>query len=369
MAIALQQVAELTPDPMVHRAYMRGEERLREEVARVKRIPYATAGGFMLRSVVTIATLAILLSAVGSASAQTKGECQTSRIFDEPVHTDSFPMTPVWGVGLDVIGSATDVQTPKVVRTVGRPEEAGNPSNFYIANDNTKRLHVWVCTRTNVGFSTEFDLLPGSFYETSLAAGLYAVTVSTARSTVGLTAGDGQSAIWFGVLVDCAPTCYTYTRHIGVGTFAYQEEVWAYKRFKFFIQGRDDRKYQPTAAISGPPTGALAPSDNTIQQEIGKIRNGRNAPMPPAQAAAANLGGQTGILLENGTTYTLTVFVSGPMSQRIQLAPGGSKTLTLSPGNYEVAASVSGPGVVPFYGKETLSANTQYTERFYIQGR
>ncbi len=53
----------------------------------------------------------------------------------------------------------------------------------------------------------------------------------------------------------------------------------------------------------------------------------------------------------------------------MQLAPGGSQTLGLSPGNYELAASVSCPNVIPFYGRETLGANTQYSENFYIASR
>ncbi len=47
--------------------------------------------------------------------------------------------------------------------------------------------------------------------------------------------------------------------------------------------------------------------------------------MPPAQAAPANLGGRTRMIVENGTSYTLSVFLSGPMSQKIQITGTDSK--------------------------------------------
>jgi hypothetical protein len=111
-----------------------------------------------------------------------------------------------------------------------------------------------------------------------------------------------------------------------------------------------------------------APDD--IQDEVAKIRQASPAPLPPPQATAAALGGQSAMVIENGTTYQLTVLLlAGPKSQRIQLAPGHSQTVSLAPGNYEVAASVSSSSVTPFYGKEVFNADTQYSERFYIVSR
>jgi hypothetical protein len=111
-----------------------------------------------------------------------------------------------------------------------------------------------------------------------------------------------------------------------------------------------------------------APDD--IQDEVAKIRQASPAPLPPPQATAAALGGQSAMVIENGTTYQLTVLLlAGPKSQRIQLAPGHSQTVSFAPGNYEVAASVSSSSVTPFYGKEVFNADTQYSERFYIVSR
>ncbi len=53
----------------------------------------------------------------------------------------------------------------------------------------------------------------------------------------------------------------------------------------------------------------------------------------------------------------------------MEIGAGSSQSLRVSPGNYEVAASVSCPNVIPFYGTVNLGANTRYAERFYISGR
>jgi len=116
------------------------------------------------------------------------------------------------------------------------------------------------------------------------------------------------------------------------------------------------------------PTEPQAES-NEIRQQIDRIRNGPHEALPPAQAAASSLGGQTGMSVTNRTSCTLSVFVSGPANKSMQLPPGGSQSIGLVPGNYELAASVSCPNVIPFYGTQTLAANTQYSENFYIANK
>jgi hypothetical protein len=109
-----------------------------------------------------------------------------------------------------------------------------------------------------------------------------------------------------------------------------------------------------------------AAEDNGIQQQIDRIRNGPHGAMPQAQTAPSALGGQTSMNVENATSCTLSVFLSGLITQTMQIAPGTSQARTLPPGNYEVAASVSCPNVIPFYGRESFSMNTEYSEKFYI---
>lgn len=71
--------------------------------------------------------------------------------------------------------------------------------------------------------------------------------------------------------------------------------------------------------------------------------------------------------MENGTSLPLSVLVSGPVSQKIEIPAGASQTISLPPGNYEIAASISSPDVNPFYCDERFAANTQYSEKFYIR--
>jgi hypothetical protein len=88
--------------------------------------------------------------------------------------------------------------------------------------------------------------------------------------------------------------------------------------------------------------------------------------MPAAQAAQESLGGQTK-LATNGTSYVLTLYLSGPASQQLQIAAGGSRTLLLPPGHYEIAARVSRPSVIPVYGTQDYASDTGYSSQFYIR--
>ena len=101
-------------------------------------------------------------------------------------------------------------------------------------------------------------------------------------------------------------------------------------------------------------------------EEIAKIQSAPHEAIPPAQAAGAALGGQTSMTVENGTTYVLYFYLSGPASQRVEIVAGGSQTLHLPPGHYQVAAKVSDPSVIPFYGTEDYAPNTGYSSHFYI---
>jgi hypothetical protein len=125
----------------------------------------------------------------------------------------------------------------------------------------------------------------------------------------------------------------------------------------------------PQCYVGGPGIPRLAiplTESHSVEQEVAAIRNAPHEAMPPAQAARASLGGQTGITVENETNYVLYLYLSGPSSQEITLAAGASQTLQVSPGDYEIAAKVSDPSVIPFYGRDTCIPNTQYSHHFYI---
>jgi hypothetical protein len=89
--------------------------------------------------------------------------------------------------------------------------------------------------------------------------------------------------------------------------------------------------------------------------------------MPPAQATPSALGGMSRVNVTNGTKYQLFVYLKGPVSQTLEIAPNQSQNLTLQPGHYEVAAKVSNPSVIPFYGTDDYGADTTSSYQFYIQ--
>jgi P pilus assembly chaperone PapD len=75
------------------------------------------------------------------------------------------------------------------------------------------------------------------------------------------------------------------------------------------------------------------------------------------------------MLVDNDTLYNLTVYLSGPASRVIKVAPKSTQTVPLEAGHYEVAAKVSNSAVVPFYGVADYGPDIQYSEKFYIQTR
>ena len=113
------------------------------------------------------------------------------------------------------------------------------------------------------------------------------------------------------------------------------------------------------------PSSRNAISSADIVSEIDKIRQGPHELMPPAQAIPGGIGIPS-LVVENETEYTLTILLSGPNSQKVQISPGASKSVLIVPGGYEIAARVSDPSVVPFYGRQPFAPGSDYSEHFYI---
>src|ERR1022692_2434290 len=58
--------------------------------------------------------------------------------------------------------------------------------------------------------------------------------------------------------------------------------------------------------------------------------------------------------------------IAGPVTQKIDIAAHASETISLLPGDYDVAARVSNPTVIPFFGRHNYAMNTGYSEQFYL---
>jgi len=71
-------------------------------------------------------------------------------------------------------------------------------------------------------------------------------------------------------------------------------------------------------------------------------------------------------VLENGTQDRLSVLMSGPLDQRIDLKPGQSTSVALPPGKYKVAAVVDGTNTLLFYGEQAFQSGVKYTSHFVI---
>ena len=117
------------------------------------------------------------------------------------------------------------------------------------------------------------------------------------------------------------------------------------------------------------PGAASAAEERRIRQEIAAIRGGRHGALPPAQVVAANRNARVSSMqIRNGTAFTLTVLYAGPSSRRVVVPPQGTQSLALAIGEYQVAASVNAPGVIPYAGVDRLFGGS-YENHFYISAQ
>lgn len=105
-----------------------------------------------------------------------------------------------------------------------------------------------------------------------------------------------------------------------------------------------------------------------IRKEISKIRAEKPGTLPEPEAVpAANAGGRTLYSVLNQTESPLTVLLTGPQSKKLTLHPQSQQHVSLAPGSYQIAASVSKGKVRPFYGSRTFNPGYTYNSRFFIR--
>jgi len=133
-----------------------------------------------------------------------------------------------------------------------------------------------------------------------------------------------------------------------------------------WVRGQDSLFYYKRLAERFPKHPKIdSINKRIIDLEVKKIASGKYGELP--QAEAISLGGtEAHVEVKNNTGYELTVLYSGPDSKKLVLAIGDTKTVTLPPGNYQVAASVSAADVRNFYGKDSLRGG-RYAGSFYIE--
>jgi WD40 repeat protein len=108
-----------------------------------------------------------------------------------------------------------------------------------------------------------------------------------------------------------------------------------------------------------------------IDHEFNKIQSGKSsAPLPKPQAKKAEPNERAvHWQIENGTDSRLTVFIRGPSRRVVIIEPSKNQSVVLNAGNYEVAARVERPNVVPFFGKQEFAQGFAYAVKFVIVQR
>ena len=120
---------------------------------------------------------------------------------------------------------------------------------------------------------------------------------------------------------------------------------------------------QAAAAVPAAPAVVRTPAE--IKQELEKIKKGRTLGIIPSIGTDES-GGMTLLRVDNTSAFTLVVFIVGPTVERVELGPEGTQTLTIEPGQYEIAAIVIGRNIPPFYGTQRIVANQRFRHQFVI---
>ncbi len=145
--------------------------------------------------------------------------------------------------------------------------------------------------------------------------------------------------------------------------------------------------FKGVADYSLDPDVARDAEKAAIETEIERIYKEKHGELPsPRKETDKDLGGDCELTVINDTPYELTILMSGPETRSIVIraSPNSSikvlppmgfqrppqeaerATLTLKPGSYDVAAKVSDPRVIPFYGKWSLEKDAEYSRWMYI---
>jgi len=115
------------------------------------------------------------------------------------------------------------------------------------------------------------------------------------------------------------------------------------------------------------PHGAHASiaDKKVIDHTVDMIYAGDHGSLPSMDRRYYGQGSTSSITVKNDTQYTLTLLYSGPSSKRLILDPNERRTITLTNGNYRIAASVNTSSVRSYTGEESLYGGG-YDVSYYI---
>jgi hypothetical protein len=95
----------------------------------------------------------------------------------------------------------------------------------------------------------------------------------------------------------------------------------------------------------------------SIGEEIeGIVKSGRYTalPMPSMERGSPAAAGIASLTIQNDTSYSLTVLLSGPVEQRMEIPARSSASVTLATGTYKAVGRVNDANVLPSYGQYQL---------------
>jgi len=124
--------------------------------------------------------------------------------------------------------------------------------------------------------------------------------------------------------------------------------------------------YQRVVTVYSQSTYVSQAQASIVDCEVAVIGGGKPGKLPPPVAASRRGSGNPTIKIKNDTPYTLTMLLSGPTSKRLVIKSGGTKSLELGAGWYNVAVKADNPNINPFSGRYNLESGGQYTSRFYV---
>ena len=124
------------------------------------------------------------------------------------------------------------------------------------------------------------------------------------------------------------------------------------------------RRNRGTSNSAG-STALLAQTPEQIRHELDRIKKSRTLSILPAQGTDDS-GGATLLRVDNASPFSLIILIVGPTTQRVELGSDRTQTLTLEPGDYEIAVTVIGRTIPPFYGKQTIIANMLFRQKFVV---
>jgi len=123
----------------------------------------------------------------------------------------------------------------------------------------------------------------------------------------------------------------------------------------------------PASLAQQPPAAAATTSRDAIARDLDKIKKGRTLAITPSDGTDEP-DGVTVLQFENSSPFPMVILVVGPTTERIELGSERMQTLTVQPGDYELAMTVVGRDLPPFYGRQKVVESLAFRHRFIIPG-